>query len=188
MGPFHGMPFNMSLFVHFLPISFYDKLLSIMVLNPSSFGIDIPKKTENIGTDVVRCKPPMIDIGALDLIKKKIVKVIVGEIVKVEGRDVYFSDGSHKEFDAIVKATGYLSTAGCEPLFRARLQKEIGDISSEEARTDGVKKCIYEIEHALPQSNREAGLYFSGYRDHISRLREMGIEAGEIANDIQQQR
>ncbi len=51
-------------------------------------------------------KVPVLDIGTVKHIRKGHIK-IYGDIDYIENNTVYFSDGTQKDFDAIVAAIGY---------------------------------------------------------------------------------
>ncbi len=109
---------------------------------------------------------PMIDVGAIKLIKQGRIAVFPG-IERFTEEGVVFADGRQAAFDAVILATGY------RPRVDAFLQ---GD-------PDAVD------EHGTPMtSGREAavpGLYFCGFRvSPTGMLREIGREAKRISADI----
>lgn len=112
---------------------------------------------------------PLLDIGTLDLIRKGHIKVF-GEIDHIEGKTIFFRDNKHQQFDVILFATGYHhdleKILDIEPGILAELRKPMKD----------------------RRFNGQDGLYFCGYYvSPTGMLREIGVEAGRIAEDISRQ-
>ncbi|XVF58767.1 hypothetical protein PTKIN_Ptkin07bG0092800 [Pterospermum kingtungense] len=75
----------------------------------SKYGIHRPKQGPFF-LKATQGRAPIIDVGTVDKIKSKEIKVVPG-ISSIEGKKVVFEDGAEREFDAIVFATGYKSIA-----------------------------------------------------------------------------
>lgn len=118
---------------------------------------------------------PLIDIGTVKLIRDGHIAVFagvseIGESNAGDVNDVGFDDGRHRHFDAIVAATG----------FRPQVDRFLAP-----------KNEASHPEQTAPHSGveTEAGLYFSGFFvSPTGMLREIGIEAQRIADDIQRHR
>lgn len=109
---------------------------------------------------------PLLDIGTIRLIRQGHIQVFDG-ILRIEGTTVHFQNGKSKDFDAIVMATGY----------QHGLEKWVSVDPS----------VLEELKLPLAQrpSNGKDGLFFCGYYHTPSgMLREVGIEAGKIAEKI----
>jgi indole-3-pyruvate monooxygenase len=103
-------------------------------------------------------KVPLIDIGTLKFVREGHITVSGGVRSLGEGGEVTFDDGSVRRVDAIVLATG----------FRPGLEKFLEPGASPGSTT----------------GSRD-GLYFCGFRiSPTGMLRDIGIEARRIANDI----
>jgi len=108
---------------------------------------------------------PLIDVGAIDLIKRGRIAVRPG-IEAFTGDGVVFTDGSRQPFDAVIVATG----------FRPRVNAFLRDASA-----------AHDAEGTPSSSGREAlpGLYFCGYYvSPTGMLREIAREAKRIAAAI----
>lgn len=109
---------------------------------------------------------PLIDVGTVQLLRSGGAGVRPG-VVGFDGPEVRFEDGSTREYDAVVAATGY------RPSFRDFLHGA-GRVTDDE----GVP-LVSGRRTALPD------LYFCGfYLSPRGMLREIGIEARRIADDI----
>ncbi len=113
---------------------------------------------------------PLIDVGTIELIKRGRITVYPG-IEKFTETGVEFVDGSRRQFDAVILATGY----------RPRVN-EFLEAASAAHDEDGMPLS----------SGREAaipGLYFCGYLvSPIGMLRDIGMEARQIATAIARKR
>jgi indole-3-pyruvate monooxygenase len=103
-------------------------------------------------------KVPLIDIGTLSLVREGRIAVLGGVRSLGDAGEVTFADGAVRRFDAIVLATGY----------RPGLEQFLEAGASPVSATAG-----------------QDGLYFCGFRiSPTGMLRDIGIEARRIANDI----
>lgn len=114
-------------------------------------------------------KVPVIDIGAIDLIKQRKVQILPG-IERFNERSVTFTDGRTETFDTVIACTGY----------RARVEDFI-----ENARTllneRGYPRQVWYEEKGL------SGLYFCGFTEPISGvLRNIKIDSVLITEHIYQ--
>lgn len=111
-------------------------------------------------------KVPLIDIGTLRFVREGRIGVLGGVRSLGGAGEVTFDDGSVRDFDAIVLATG----------FRPALERFLEPGACAASRT------------AARDASRTAspdGLYFCGFRiSPTGMLRDIGIEARWIANDI----
>ncbi|XVF14898.1 hypothetical protein REPUB_Repub09cG0100100 [Reevesia pubescens] len=100
-------------FYKYLPtflVDFVVVLMSNIVFGDlSKYGIRRPKKGP-IYLKETEGRAPVIDVGTVDKIKSKEIKVVPG-ISSIKGKKVLFEDAVEREFDAIVFATGYRSNA-----------------------------------------------------------------------------
>jgi hypothetical protein len=113
---------------------------------------------------------PLLDIGTVKLIKQGHIKVY-GDIVKIEGNTVYFEDNRLQHFDVIIAATGYQHNL--------------------ESFLDSSSERISDLNNPINKQSYfgKDGLYFCGfYVSPTGMLREIGIEAKKIANDIAKKR
>jgi indole-3-pyruvate monooxygenase len=113
---------------------------------------------------------PLLDIGTVKLIKQGHIKVY-GDIVKIEGNTVYFEDNRQQHFDTIIAATGYQHNL--------------------ESLLDSSSERISDLNNPINKQSYfgRDGLYFCGfYVSPTGMLREIGIEAKKIANDIAKKR
>jgi len=107
---------------------------------------------------------PLLDHGTLQLIRAGQIEV-VGEIAELSETSAHFRDGTSREVDAIIAATG----------FRSALERMLEP--AELPRP--VSKARY------PGSAGERGLYFCGFAvSATGMLRDIGIEARRIAHHI----
>jgi thioredoxin reductase len=110
---------------------------------------------------------PLLDIGTLKLIKQGHIKVY-GDILRIEGDTVHFKENKKQDFDAIILATGYLHNL--ESILH------IDNARIEDAGKAIIKQSFF----------GKDGLYFCGfYVSPTGMLREIGIEALKIAEDIE---
>ncbi|MEP7372753.1 MAG: NAD(P)/FAD-dependent oxidoreductase [Chitinophagaceae bacterium] len=109
---------------------------------------------------------PLLDTGTVKLIKEGNIKVY-GNIVKIQGNTIYFEDDRQGDFDAVILATGY----------KHNLQRILNLNSN---RLDDLVNAI-----SKQSFFGKDGLYLCGfYLSPMGMLREIGIEAREIAKDI----
>ena len=109
---------------------------------------------------------PLLDIGTIKLIREGFIKVY-GDILWMEGNTVYFEKYQQQQFDAIILATGY----------HHKLDRFLNVCSNR----------IDDLNNPINRQNYfgKDGLYFCGfYVSPNGMLREIGIEANIIANDI----
>ena len=111
-------------------------------------------------------KIPLLDIGVIELIRQGNIK-LYGDILRIDDKEVYFESNRHQQFDAIILATGYRHTLDSilEPAYLNvnDLKKPVG------------KQLRF----------GKDGLYLCGfYLSPMGMLREIGIEAKEIAKHI----
>ncbi|MEO6719902.1 MAG: NAD(P)/FAD-dependent oxidoreductase [Ferruginibacter sp.] len=111
-------------------------------------------------------KIPLLDIGTIALIREGHIKVY-GDILWIKDNIIHFENGRQHHFDAIILATGYQNNL------------------------DSILAPAYLNGNNLnkPVSRQTAfgkdGLYFCGfYLSPMGMLREIGIEAKKIAEDI----
>jgi cation diffusion facilitator CzcD-associated flavoprotein CzcO len=113
---------------------------------------------------------PMIDIGALKLIREGKIRVHPG-VARFTKAGVKFDDGVERAFDAVVLATGYAPSLGF-----------LGDALDQLVDEQGIPRNSGH-ESALP------GLYFCGYYVAATgMLREISVEARRIAGHIASRR
>ncbi|KAI4317524.1 hypothetical protein L6164_025386 [Bauhinia variegata] len=113
-------------------------------------------------------RSPVVDVGTIQRIKDGSVKVIRGQIERIENKKVVFENTMEKEFDVIVFATGYRSVAN-------EWLKDYKYVLN----VDGWPK------NAFPRHWKgERGLYCAG----LSKRGLFGVarDAEAIANDINQ--
>ena len=109
-------------------------------------------------------KIPLIDIGTLDLIKKKKIK-IYPDIQTITPEGVTFTDGTKENFDAIIFATGY--------------QPGLADfLKDHHASSDA---------NGISRKDSFPSPYFCGFNvSPTGMIREIGIEARKIVKQISQ--
>ncbi|XVF16960.1 hypothetical protein REPUB_Repub10bG0075800 [Reevesia pubescens] len=116
-NPFHVVSKEMvrlgMKFSKYLPIFVVDIMVvlmsNIVYGDLSKYGIRRPNKGPFFLKETAG-RAPVIDVGTVDMIKSKEIKVVPG-ISSIKGTKVLFEDGGEREFDAIVFATGYRSIA-----------------------------------------------------------------------------
>lgn len=113
-------------------------------------------------------KVPVIDIGAIDLIKQGKIKILP-EIQRFNENSVTFTDGRTEDFDAVIACTG----------FRARVEDFVEN-AQRLLNERGYPSQLWYDDGALN------GLYFCGFSAPISGiLRNIKIDSGKIAEHIQ---
>ena len=111
-------------------------------------------------------KIPLLDIGTIKLIKQGHITVY-GDIVKIDGNTIHFEDSRQMNADAIILATGY----------HHNLESFL-NLNNE--RIDDLNNATDKQSHFGTD-----GLYFCGfYVSPKGMLREIGIEAARISQDI----
>jgi indole-3-pyruvate monooxygenase len=109
---------------------------------------------------------PVLDIGTLKHIRKGHI-TIYGDIAHMEGKTIYFSDGRHDDFDAVVAAIGY-----------TRSYTEI--IDTDKGRFEDLKVSVHKQKYF-----GKDGLYFCGFWiGPTGQIREIGLDAQKIAKSI----
>ncbi|NP_001151851.2 Probable indole-3-pyruvate monooxygenase YUCCA10 [Zea mays] len=172
-SPVHIMPKELirlgMTFVQYMPVTIVDlflvKLADFIFGDLSNYGIVRP----GVGPLQLKSKTgrsSVIDVGTAGLIKKGVVKVFK-RISKITGNKVQFECGKDCEFDAIVFATGYKSSANLW------LKADDKGMVNSDGRPNTCRPNIWKGEN---------GLYFSGFR----RMGLAGIcmDAYNIANEI----
>ncbi|KAJ8751734.1 hypothetical protein K2173_025908 [Erythroxylum novogranatense] len=95
----------------YLPLKWVDRLLLLGAYlklgNTDQFGLRRPKSGP-IELKNVTGRTPVLDVGALSLIKSGKIKVMEG-VKEIYRNGARFMDGQEKEFDSIILATGYKS-------------------------------------------------------------------------------
>jgi cation diffusion facilitator CzcD-associated flavoprotein CzcO len=113
----------------------------------------------------VASRIPVIDVGTVGKIREGAIKV-APDIAEITEQGAHFADGKRGEFDAIIFATGF------RPGYARLLQPGIQPSRS------GVNGRASEL-----------GLYLIGFHNPVTGLlREISIEAGQIADDIRLRR
>ncbi len=141
-------------------------LLKLTVGNLTKYGLK--KLPYGPNTQIARDgRIPLLDIGTVSLIKKGKLQVKPA-IKQFNAEGVTFVDGSSEKYEAVILATG----------FKPNLEKFAAGIGA--ALNDDGQPISSGQESAL------AGLYFCGfYVSPTGMLREIGIEARQIAQSIQ---
>lgn len=113
----------------------------------------------------VASRIPVIDVGTVGKIREGAIKV-APDIAEITEQGAHFADGKHGEFDSIIFATGF------RPGYARLLQPGI------QPGRSGVNGRASEL-----------GLYLIGFHNPVTGLlREISIEAGQIADDIRLRR
>jgi cation diffusion facilitator CzcD-associated flavoprotein CzcO len=111
-------------------------------------------------------KGPVLDIGTIKLIRQGHIKIFE-DIDHIEGNEIYFKDGMHSAFDAIVAAIGYYRD------YAKFLQVE-------QSRFEDLKQST-----GRQRFFGKDGLYFCGYWvSPTGQIREIRMDAIRIAKDI----
>lgn len=111
-------------------------------------------------------KAPVLDIGVVRMIRRGQIG-IYEDVDHMEGRTVFFKDGTAARFDAIIAATGY------EPNHKELLQ--VGPERFEDLRKPVGKQAYF----------GKDGLYFCGYWiSPTGQIREISSDALSIAADL----
>lgn len=95
-----------------LPLRVVDALLLLLARlvlgNTAKFGLRRPQLGP-LRLKALAGKTPVLDAGALDLIKSQRIKVRASGVERLAKRGAEFVDGAAEEFDAVILATGYRS-------------------------------------------------------------------------------
>jgi cation diffusion facilitator CzcD-associated flavoprotein CzcO len=109
---------------------------------------------------------PLLDIGTIKLIRQGAITVY-GNIDRIMDNTVFFEDQKQHDFDAIILATGY--------------EHDLANLLG--AENEKINKLNTPVGKRTSFGND--GLYFCGfYVSPMGMLREIGIEARKIAEDI----
>ncbi|GMI98087.1 YUCCA 10 [Hibiscus trionum] len=116
-SPFHVVTKEIvrlgMVFSKYVPVGIVDFMAvwmsKIVFGDLSKYGIHRPKEGPFF-LKAAAGRAPVIDVGTIGKIKSKEIKVVPA-ISNVNGKKVYFDDGTKREFDVIVFATGYKSLA-----------------------------------------------------------------------------
>jgi cation diffusion facilitator CzcD-associated flavoprotein CzcO len=104
---------------------------------------------------------PVIDVGTIGKIRDGAIKV-APDIAEISQRGARFADGKYRDFDAIILATGY--RPGYARFLEPGIQPDRSGVT--------------------PKAS-DLGLYLIGFHNAVTGLlREIGIEAQAIADDI----
>ncbi|TPM39656.1 NAD(P)/FAD-dependent oxidoreductase [Mesorhizobium sp. B2-3-4] len=137
-------------------------ILYLVVGRLEKFGLRRPKQGL-LQQIALASRIPVIDVGTIGKIREGAIKV-APDIAEISQGGVRFTDGRHDYFDAIVFATGY------RPGYAKFLEPGI------EPGPSGVNARASDL-----------GLYLVGFHNAVTGLlREIGIEAQAVANDIRQ--
>lgn len=109
---------------------------------------------------------PLLDIGTIKHIKQGHIKVY-GDIYRMEGKTVYFTDGRKEDFDAIVAGIGFY-----------RDYAEI--VHVDKSRFEDLKQPVNKQQYF-----GKDGLYFCGFWvAPTGQIREIALDAQKIAKNI----
>jgi indole-3-pyruvate monooxygenase len=163
-----GLPIlSVSIALSYLPPRVGDALAAPLVrLTVGDIErLGLRKSTRGPLTEIAsRGRVPLLDHGTLRLIRAGHIE-IVGEVSELGETSAHFRDGSSREVDAIVAATG----------FRSELEHLLEPTE--------LPKPVSKARH--PGSAAERGLYFCGFAvSPTGMLRDIGIEARRIAHHI----
>lgn len=173
-GPVHVVPRDLlgrpsqktTVMLSHFPIAVRDALvgpvLRLAVGDLSRWGIHRPTRGPQriIETDG---RIPILDIGTIAMVKSGRIAVVPG-LTRVHGSVVHFTDGTEREFDAMVLATGY--TPGLERI-----------VSGFETIADARNRP-----HRFGEETDIPGLFFVGFRNPpTGALREIAREAPRVA-------
>jgi len=164
-------------FIHimrFFPLWMLDSLMRFIIQQKSGdlkvYGIVSPHPTDGVITNIWnKHKPPVMDVGTLDMIRKGEIKVVNSEIEKISERSVRFKNGTEQEFDAIILATGYQFTSSFSKFLDESIIKKIL-----------TPYHVIDSGKETPQEN----LYFIGFNDFLGRFHEISREGKIIAKHI----
>lgn len=137
-------------------------ILDLVLGRLDKYGLSRPKQGL-LQQIALASRIPVIDVGTIGQIREGAIKV-APDIAEISERGARFVDGRQGEFDAILLATGY------RPGYARFLEPGI------EPGPSGVNARASDL-----------GLYLVGFHNAVTGLlREIGIEAQAIADDIRQ--
>ncbi|CAA7048231.1 unnamed protein product [Microthlaspi erraticum] len=97
----------------YVPVTMVDALMKIMTAysygDLTKYGLSRPKQGP-FASKLYTGKAPVIDVGTVQKICDGEIQVINGGIRSIQGKTLTFENGSKRDFDAIVFATGYKSS------------------------------------------------------------------------------
>jgi cation diffusion facilitator CzcD-associated flavoprotein CzcO len=163
-----GLPIQVvGMLGRWMPVALSDRLLPpILDLAQGRldrYGLSRPKEGM-LRQIAARGRIPLIDVGTVAAIRRGDIRVAPG-IASLTGTGARFADGGSGDFDAIILATGYL------PNYRDFLDAGVPVGQSGVDRQASAQR-----------------LYLVGFRNPASGLlREIGIEAKAVADDIRRQ-
>jgi len=138
------------------------------------FGIITPHPTEGVLEGIVhKHSPPMIDVGTIDLIRKKEILTVTSEIKKLTRDGVIYQDEKEESFDVIIFATGYHKNSSALKFLDESISKKVIDPETSFVMLSG-------------QESQQENLYLMGSKDMYGRLKEIYLEAFRIARHIAQ--
>ena len=152
-----------------LPIKLADAIVNTLIR--LKFGdltkLGLKKKPYGVFEQIKKEQTvPLLDIGTIQHIRKGHVK-IYNDIDHIENNTVYFVDGSHENFDAIIAAIGFY-------------RDYANFLHVDASRFDDLKNNISQQKYFGKDD-----LYFCGYWiAPTGQIREIGLNALKIAGDI----
>ncbi|RVD53440.1 MAG: NAD(P)/FAD-dependent oxidoreductase [Mesorhizobium sp.] len=137
-------------------------ILDLVLGRLEKFGLRRPKHGL-LQQIALASRIPVIDVGTIGEIREGAIKV-APDIAEISERGARFVDGGHGEFDAILFATGY--RAGYARLLEPGIEPGPSGVNARAS---------------------DLGLYLVGFHNAVTGLlREIGIEAQAVADDIRQ--
>jgi len=141
-------------------------LQRVLVGDLTRYGMPKPERRP-YSDFLIRDVVPILDVGLIELLKRRAVEVVAGVEAFDDGA-VVLADGSHVTPDAVIAATGY----------RRDLEPLVGHLGV--LATSG-RPAV----HGARTHPDARGLYFIGFTNPISgNLRELGIQARGIARAV----
>ncbi|RWC88280.1 MAG: NAD(P)/FAD-dependent oxidoreductase [Mesorhizobium sp.] len=135
-------------------------ILDLVLGRLEKFGLRRPKQGL-LQQIALASRIPVIDVGTIGKIREGAIKV-APDIAEISERGARFVDGGHGEFDAILFATGY--RPGYAKFLDPGIQPDRSGVTAQAS---------------------DLGLYLVGFHNAVTGLlREIGIEAQAIADDI----
>ncbi|TGT89831.1 MULTISPECIES: NAD(P)/FAD-dependent oxidoreductase [unclassified Mesorhizobium] len=140
--------------------SLFPLILDLVLGRLEKFGLRRPKQGL-LQQIALASRIPVIDVGTIGKIREGAIKV-APDIAEISERGARFVDGGHGEFDAILFATGY--RPGYAKFLDPGIQPDRSGVTAQAS---------------------DLGLYLVGFHNAVTGLlREIGIEAQAIADDI----